>query len=61
MTAKIFRPLAHSVKIETREKISLDKRVPRLILDDIETASNSILHESIDMLKQEYLMIIQLS
>ena len=31
MTAKIFRPLAHSVKIETREKISQDKRVPRLI------------------------------
>ena len=43
-TTKVFRSLQHSSKVEARQSLAADKRVPRLILDDIEESSDSIMN-----------------
>ena len=43
-TAKVFRSLQHSSKVDVRQSLAADKRVPRLILDDVEESSDSILN-----------------
>ena len=43
-TAKVFRSLQHSSKVDVRQSLAADKRVSRLILDGIEESSDSILN-----------------
>ena len=43
-TAKVFRSLQHSSKVDARHSLAANKRAPRLILDDIEESSYSIMN-----------------
>ena len=56
---KVFRYLHHSSKVDARQSLAADKRlifVPRLILDDIEESSDSIMNltSGISDIKQIY-------
>ena len=52
----MFRSLQHSSKVDARRSLAADKRVPRLILDDIEESSDSIMNltSGISDIKQIY-------
>ena len=41
---KVFRSLQHSSKLDARQSLAADKRAPRLIFDDIEESSDSIIN-----------------
>ena len=43
-TTKVFRSLRHSSKVDARQSLVANKRVPCLILDDIEESSDSIMN-----------------
>ena len=51
-----FRSLQHSSKVDARQSLAADKRAPRLILDDIEESSDSIMNltSGISDIKQIY-------
>ena len=55
-TTKVFRSLQHSSKVDARQSLAADKRAPRLILDDIEESSDSIMNltSGISDIKQIY-------
>ena len=55
-TAKVFRSLQHSSKVDARHSLAADKRAPRLILDDIEESSDSVMNltSGISDIKQIY-------
>ena len=55
-TTKVFGSLQHSSKVDARQTLAADKRVPRLILDDIEESSDSIMNltSGISDIKQIY-------
>ena len=55
-TTKVFRSLQYSSKVNARQSLAANKRVPRLILDDIEESSNSIINltSGISDIKQIY-------
>ena len=55
-TTKVFRSLRHSSKVDARQSLAADKRAPRLILDDIEESSDSIMNltSGISDIKQIY-------
>ena len=55
-TTKVFRSLLHSSKVNARQSLVADKRAPRLILDDIEESSDSIMNltSGISDIKQIY-------
>ena len=56
LTTKVFRSLQHSSKVDARQSLAADKRAPRLILDDIEESSDSIMNltSGISDIKQIY-------
>ena len=55
-TTKVFRSLQHSSKVDARQSLAADKRAPRLILDDIEESSDSVMNltSGISDIKQIY-------
>ena len=55
-TTKVFRSLQHSSKVDARQSLAADKRAPRLILEDIEQSSDSIMNltSGISDIKQIY-------
>ena len=55
-TTKVFRSLLYSSKVNARQSLVADKRAPRLILDDIEESSDSIMNltSGISDIKQIY-------
>ena len=55
LTTKVFRSLQHSSKVDARQSLT-DKRAPRLILDNIEESSDSIMNltSGINDIKQIY-------
>ena len=52
----MFRSFQHSSKVDARRSLAADKRVPRLILDDIEESSDPIMNltSGISDIKQIY-------
>ena len=56
LTTKVFRSLQHSSKVDARQSLAADKRAPRLILDDIEESSDSVMNltSGISDIKQIY-------
>ena len=55
-TTKVFRSLQHSSKVDARQPLAAEKRVSRLILDDIEESSDSVMNltSGISDIKQIY-------
>ena len=55
-TTKVFRSLQHSSKVDARQSFAAEKRVSRLILDDIEESSDSVMNltSGISDIKQIY-------
>ena len=55
-TTKVFRSLHRFSKVDARQSLAADKRAPRLILDDIEESSHSVMNLTSDIsdIKQIY-------